>query len=150
MTTLKEIKKAVNAALKSAYPDIRIYGADTVEGYTKPSLFVYATQTFNEATRNAIHKNVEIEIDFIQQAPNESEAMDFFATMERMFCHKLKLENRQLTTSNLSATFDGENKNIPCFEFEVEFWSAIKKATDNTPIAEEINMKQEVKTWDCQ
>lgn len=143
MTTLKEIRKAVCAALKQAYPNNKIYGVDTLEGYKKPSFFVYVTQTFSEATANAVHKNVEIEIDFIQKAPNEVEAMDFFEKMEAMFCHKLKTENRQLTTSNENAYFDGENMNIPCFSFEVEFWSAIDKK-DNSALMGELHLKQEV------
>ena len=44
--TLKEIKKAVNSALKEKYPDVKIYGADTIEGYMRPSFFVYITQIF--------------------------------------------------------------------------------------------------------
>ena len=82
--TLKEIKKAVNSALKEKYPDVKIYGADTIEGYMRPSFFVYITQTFLESTKNATHKNVEIEIDFIQRAANEEEAMKFFARMEEL------------------------------------------------------------------
>ena len=150
MTTLKDIKKAVNKALKEAYPDVKIYGADTLEGYNRPAFFVYVTQTFSEATKNVAHKNVEVEIDFVQKSPNESEAMDFFAAMERLFCHKLKLENRQITTSNLYSGFDGENKNIPVFEFEIEFWSEIEKETDNTPLAGEVQIEQEVRAWDYQ
>lgn len=38
--TLKEIKKAVNSALKEKYPGVNIYGADTIEGYVRPS-FLY-------------------------------------------------------------------------------------------------------------
>lgn len=143
MTTLKEIRKAVCAALKQAYPKNNIYGVDTLEGYKKPSFFVYVTQTFSEATANAVHKNAEIEIDFIQKAPNEVEAMNFFEKMESMFLHKLKTENRQLTTSNLNSYFDGENMNIPCFSFEVEFWSAIDKK-DNSALMGELHLKQEV------
>ena len=54
--TLKEIKKAVNSALKERFPDMKIYGADTIEGYIRPSFFVYITQTFSESTKNAAHK----------------------------------------------------------------------------------------------
>ena len=45
--TLKEIKKAVNSALKEKYPDVKIYGADTIEGYMRPSIFcIYNTDFF--------------------------------------------------------------------------------------------------------
>ena len=56
MPSLKEIKTAVNSALKKLYPKANIYGADTVEGYSKPCFFVYVDQTFGAATKNAIHK----------------------------------------------------------------------------------------------
>lgn len=143
MTTLTEIRKAVSTALRQAYHKANIYGVDTLEGYKKPSFFVYVTQTFSEATANAVHKNVEIEIDYIQKVPNEIEALEFFDRMESLFCHKLKTENRQLTTDNLNSYFDGENMNIPCFSFEVEFWSAIDKK-DNSALMGELHLKQEV------
>lgn len=143
MTTLKEIRNGVCTALQYAYPKINIYGVNTVEGYRKPSFFVYVTQTFSEATANAVHKNVEIEIDYIQKKPNEIEALEFFDKMESIFSHKLKTENRQLTTDNLNSFFDGENMNIPCFSFEVEFWSAIDKK-DNSALMGRLHLKQEV------
>ncbi len=89
MPSLKEIKKAVSSALKKPYPKTKVYGVDTVESYSKPCFFVYVTQTFSEATKNAIHKNVEIEIDYIQNSPDENKAMDFFEKMENTFCQKL-------------------------------------------------------------
>lgn len=145
MTTLKEIKKAVVTALKKAYPNHNVYGADTIEGYKKPSFFVYVTQTFSEATMNAVHKNAEIEIDYIQKSPDESDAMDFFSKMEKLFCHKLKLENRQLTTANHVQDFDGENENLPIYRFEVEFWSAIDKEKDDSALMGELSINEEVK-----
>ena len=44
--TLKEIKKAVNSALKERYPDTKIYGADTVEGYMRPSFLCMQHRRF--------------------------------------------------------------------------------------------------------
>ena len=142
MTTLKDIKKAVNTALKQAYPKNKIYGADTVEGYSRPSFFVYVTQTFSEATKNAVHKNVEIEIDYIQKSPDEPDAMEFFSNMESIFHHKLKLDNgRQLTTDNHTSGFEGEYNNIPIYSFEVEFWSDIDKKEENLALMQEVKMK---------
>ncbi len=141
--TLKDIKKAVNTALKKKYPDIKVYGADTVEGYTKPSFFVYATQTFSESTKNAFHRNVEVEIDYIQKSANEADGMDFFTGMTELFGQKLEVGNRSLNTSNIYLNFEGENQNIPVCTFEVEFWDAIPK-TDNSKLMEEIEISQEV------
>jgi len=142
--TLKEIKKAVNSALKERYPDTKIYGADTVEGYMRPSFFVYATQTFSESTKNAFHKNVEIEIDFIQKSPNEAEGMDFFNAMQELFGQKLTVGSRSFNTSNMDLNFQGENSNIPVCQFDIEFWDSIPK-TDNSKMMEEMRLSQEVK-----
>ena len=89
--TLKDIKQAVNLTLKEAYPGTKIYGPDTIEGYTRPSFFVYVTQTFSERTKNAVHKNVEIEIDLIQKRPDELAAMEFFEKMEALLAINLRL-----------------------------------------------------------
>lgn len=144
MPSLKEIKKAVSSALKKLYPKVNIYGADTVEGYSKPCFFVYATQTFSEATKNAIHKNVEVEIDYIQNSPDESKAMDFFEKMENTFCQKLKVGDRYLSTSELLIDFSGEHSNIPVFTFDVEFWDAIEKEPDNSALMGDFRIKTEV------
>lgn len=150
--TLKEIKKAVNSALKERYPDMKIYGADTVEGYTRPSFFVYVTQTFSESTKNVFHKNVEVEIDFIQKNTNEAEGMAFFAAMEEMFGQKLIIGRRSLNTSNMDLNFQGENANIPVCQFDVEFWDVIPRTsrTDSSKLMEELKISQEVKQGDYQ
>ena len=96
--TLKEIKRAINTVLKKMYPDVKIYGADTMEGYTRPAFFVYVTQTFSEKTKNAVHKNVEIEIDLIQKRPDELAAMELFEKMEAAFGYKLAVGDRKLNT----------------------------------------------------
>lgn len=147
--TLKEIKKAVNSALKEKYPDMKIYGADTVEGYTRPSFFVYITQTFSESTKNAFHKNVEVEIDYIQKTANEADGMDFFTAMEKTFGQKLKVGSRNLNTSNMDLNFQGENSNIPVCTFDVEFWDVIPR-TDNSKLMKELKLSQEVKQGDYQ
>ena len=103
--TLKEIKKAVNSALKERYPEFKIYGADTIEGYTRPSFFVYTTQTFSESTKNARHKNVEVEIYYIQKAANEADGTDFFTIMEEMFGQKLTVGSRSLNTSDMELMY---------------------------------------------
>lgn len=142
--TLKEIKKAVNSALKEKYPDTKIYGADTVEGYTRPSFFVYATQTYSETTKNAFHKNIEIEIDLIQKAPDETESMKFFSDMQELFGLKLTVGSRSLNTSNMDLSFEGENANIPVCQFDVEFWDQIQRK-ENSEKMKELIFVQEVK-----
>lgn len=47
--TLKDIKQAVNLTLKESYPGTKIYGPDTIEGYTRPSFFCLCdTDVFRE------------------------------------------------------------------------------------------------------
>ena len=141
--TLKEIKRAINTVLKKMYPDVKIYGADTMEGYTRTAFFVYVTQTFSEKTKNAVHKNVEIEIDLIQKRPDELAAMEFFEKMEAAFGYKLAVGDRKLNTDNMDYMFEGENDNIPVVTFEVEFWDEIKRE-DNSEIMKNMEMRQEV------
>lgn len=132
---------------------MKIYGADTVEGYTRPSFFVYITQTFSESTKNAFYKNVEVEIDFIQKNTNEAEGMAFFAAMEEMFGQKLIIGRRSLNTSNMDLNFQGENANIPVCQFDVEFWDAIPRtdsSKDSSKLMEELKISQEVKQGDYQ
>ena len=147
--TLKDIKRAVSLALKEAYPNCKIYGSDTVEGYTRPSFFLYITQTLSESTKNAKHKNVEIEIDYIQKRADEADGIDFFSKVEELFGQKLCVGDRYLNVDNMRTDFEGENLNIPVVIFETEFWDTIK-VTDNSEIAKKMIIKQEVRKGDYQ
>ncbi|MBC6681318.1 phage tail terminator family protein [Zhenpiania hominis] len=142
---MKKIKTAVNAVLKTLYPDYPIYGADTVEGYEKPSFFVYITQTFSEFSANLVHKNVEVEIDFIQKEPDESAGMDFFNKMQQAFLKKLKVESRYLNLSNHSFEFTGNHANIPVFTFEIEYYESIEKETETAVLMEKLYMSNSLK-----
>ena len=112
---MKPIKKAVVAALKQAYPDLPVYGVDTKEGYKRPSFFVYVTQTFAAPTKNYLHVSADIEIDYIQKKPDESEAIAFFEDMQELFCMKLPVGEALLNTSDLYMDFD--NQKVPVFGF---------------------------------
>ena len=145
--TLKEIKRAVNDALKKEYPGARIYGNDTIEGYEKPAFFVYVMQTFAESTKNARHKNVEVEIDYIQKRPDEVEGMNFLEKAEEIFGQKLTVGYRSLSTANIDCQFQGENQNIPVVTFDIEFWDNIEKR-ETTETMKTLIISQEVTQGD--
>ena len=131
--------------LKAVYPDYPIYGADTIEGYEKPSFFVYVTQTFAEFNANLIHKNVEVEIDFIQREPDESAGMGFFNKMQQVFLKKLKVGTRYLNISNHSFEFLGDHANIPVFSFEIEYYESIEKEKETAVLMEKLYMSNNLK-----
>lgn len=139
------IKKAVSNALKEMYPNAKVYGTDTIEGYKKPCFFVYASQTFLESTKNAVHKNVEIEIDYIQKKPNETESMNFFQNVQNKFMQKIQVGERFLNTSEQSSDFNGENNDIPVFTFNIEYWEDIKKPEINVDLIGKIELNTKMK-----
>lgn len=139
---MKPIKKAVVAALKQAYPDLPVYGVDTKEGYKRPSFFVYVTQTFAAPTKNYLHVSADIEIDYIQKKPDESEAIAFFEDMQELFCMKLPVGEALLNTSDLYMDFD--NQNVPVFGFEVEYWEEVKRKPETAVLMRELRLSQKV------
>ena len=144
MINLKEIKKAVSDVLQSEFPGTPVYGIDTVEGYKRPSFFVTISLDILEATKNCVHKTAEIEIDYIQPAPDEEKALDFFTKTEQRFLPKLYAGDRKLTTSEFYFDFLGDHGDIPHVEFQTEFWD--DWGTEETAeLMKEFNMKQEVK-----
>lgn len=97
-----------------------------------------------EATRNCVHKTAEIEIDYIQTAPNEEKALEFFEKAEQRFIPKLYAGDRKLTTAEFYFDFLGDHGDIPHVEFQTEFWD--DWGTEETAeTMKEFNMKQEVK-----
>lgn len=144
MTTLLEIKAAVNAVLKKEYPALPIYGADTEEGYQKPSFFVFAVLQTGRATRYAIEKTVDIEIDYIQKEPDEADAMRFFAAARKALHPKLTVGERFFTTDGFLLDFLGECQNIPHVEFSLTFWDDYAEETAQA-LMEEIVFSEKIK-----
>ena len=56
--TLKDIKQAVNLTLKEAYPGTKIYGPDTIEGYTRPSFLFMSHRRFQKEQKMRFTKTL--------------------------------------------------------------------------------------------
>lgn len=145
MITLKDIKESVNSILKMLYPKMPIYGIDTIEGYKRPSFFVYAKTTTLETTKNCIHQNVEIAIDFIQNSPDEEIGMDVLCNIQMKLSPKIQVTERYLNTSDFDFDFIGTFENIPHMEFRIEYWDDYGNKEEEHQDMKELNLRQEVK-----
>ena len=88
---------------------------------------------------------MEVEIQYIQKSPNESESMDFFATMQEIFLQKLQVGDRFLNISDHYSEFDGDFMEIPIFGFNLEYWEAIKKVEEDIEMMGELKLNPDVK-----
>ena len=146
MTTLKDIKEAVVNILESLYPKMQIYGADTIEGYKRPSFFVSARLTTLEATKNCIHQNAEIAIDYIQTSPDEEKGMGVLSNIQQNLTPKLVVGDRFLNTSDFDFDFVGTFANIPHLEFQIEYWDEYGNKTEDEPQKmKKLILRQEVR-----
>lgn len=144
MTSLADIKWAVALVLMKKYPDIPVYGADTVEGYQRPAIFSYISASVIETTMNCVHKNVDVELYLIQQAADEEMAMEFLSDLQGLFSPVIEVGKRFLCTTDFYAGMAGEHANIPNVQFTIDFWDDIHREEDESVLLEEVNIKQEV------
>ena len=93
-------------------------------------IHIYVTQTFSERTKNAVHKNVEIEIDLIQKRPDELAAMEFFEKMEAAFGYKLAVGSRKLNTDNINCMFEAVSYTHLDVYKRQGFWKSIFRMRD--------------------
>lgn len=67
MIKLAELKRACNEVISKTYPDIKIYGNDTTDGYKRPAFFteivphVFAHESKNYASGGATFKATLLE-----------------------------------------------------------------------------------------
>ena len=141
--TYKEIKKSIISILKSLYLNEKVYGIETVKGYTPPCLFVNITPVVTERSVNVKRKICAVEILRMQRTVDEADALDFFERVEDALHPKLVVGDRYLNTSDFQASYMGEDMNVPLIEFSIEFYERVNKE-DNAKLMKKVEIREEL------
>lgn len=116
---LKEIKIAVNTALKQKFADIEIQSSDIAEGFLRPCFF---TELDKIETSEGIYKNNKfiIRIYYFPRSryKNQSEIIEMQEELNYIFSSFIKADNKVITINEKSITIED---GILIFEIRVEF-----------------------------
>jgi len=137
MITLPELMHSCRDVMSTLYPDIRIYGPDTTEGFDKPcfctELILYKTAS---ETKNFRHTSAAFKITFLQETTDIADQLEKFEAIREAFGIKLKVGNRFLTCNgDIEMDYTGEKNDWMQITIPFEWYEQITE----TPEAETIS-----------
>lgn len=123
MTTYKMILKRVNEILKAKYPAIKRYGSATVDNATPPYFFVELVPfgTVRES-RNMMHRSCSIKITYMQQTPDDVDALTKIDEIMDAIGMVLTVNGRKMLVLDYSHSYTGANNNIPQISFNLNWY----------------------------
>ena len=119
ITSIADIKVAINDLLKGIAPDINIYGNDVVQGYEKPCFFCdLHVKTVTDSKNYNENAGIVI-ITYLQSEPDELDALVKYDLIRSAFGMKLKVKERFITIEDCDYSFVGKDANM--LQIEVNF-----------------------------
>lgn len=120
-----DIKKAINELLKNTFPQIRLYGKEVTQGHIRPCFFVEMHGTSSQKNKIYIDHTVTIFITYLQDAPNELEALQIWDVLNEKIQGKLEVGDRWLNVEDKDYNWTGKDSNILQIEIELEYTDTI-------------------------
>ncbi len=123
MITYESLIQALGNMLKGRYPDVKIYGNDTTEGWSKPYYFLECVPFGTEyQTRNLLKRSCSIKITYFQKAPDEPDQLRKSEEIREMLGMKFSVEGRKLDIKKYTHEYIGEYNNILQISFELDWF----------------------------
>ena len=161
MITEIQLKATLIRLLKSAFPDVAIYGVGAVEGYKKPCFFVEMILTGeNDETVNVVKKTYSVSILYEAAKITEMDSLkkiDGIRNMlkcvddrnrHRKMCIKIKdekLGNRYVKATEFFYTFVGDDADYLNIHFNMEFYDTEEIEPTEPPI-EDVRLIANIET----
>ncbi len=145
MISFAELKRVCNAVVSDTFPTIRVYGNDTMDGYTRPAFFTeiiphpYANESKNYTSGGATFKAT-----LLEKTHDEAFCLSIYDRIREAFGMTLAVGNRKLLVGDISFEFIGESLNM--LQMSVEFdWYEHKERIEAEPVAETLAVSMEKK-----
>nr|DAV32503.1 MAG TPA: tail completion protein [Caudoviricetes sp.] len=145
MIKFTDLKRACNAVVSTTFPDVKVYGNDTTDGYTRPAFFTeliphpFAHETKNYASGGATYKAT-----LLEKTHDEVFCLSIYDGIREAFGMTLPVGDRKLLVGDISFEFIGEHLDI--LQISVEFdWYEQKKRIEREPLADTLIVAMEKK-----
>lgn len=113
MIELLTLKAACNTVLRAAFPTMKIYGPDSLEGLDRPSFYTEIVPYILEyQTTNLVHLRVGYKVSLMEEAPDEERQLTIFAKIRKAFGLKLPVGKRRLSVREVSSDYTGEKNDV--------------------------------------
>lgn len=129
-----DIKKAINTALKTSFPEIDINAGEIKEGFKRPSFFTQIIPVLREFETQCYTSNkVLVVVNYFPKKNVELDSLKMMNSLQQTFGMTLKVGNRVLTLQNIRSSMVDE---IVQFKFDLDYLENIAKKETTTVMGE--------------
>ena len=141
---LSDIKKAVNEKLIDSFPDMSPpYGKETVQGPIRPCFFSEVSVRHRTKTKKYNENDGVITLTYLQDEPDELDALEKFDAIREAFKLKLKVNKRYINVDAIEFTWTGKDDNILQIEIEISYEDTNDRKTEHE-MMQKIVFKEEL------
>ncbi len=138
--SMQEFLSFCNSELEELFPDIPVYGNDTMDGYSRPALFTeVVSRQFAHESRYYARNGATLKVTFLENSHDEQFCLHVYERIRERFAFSIKVNGMVLLTSGIHYEFTGERSNILQVTAEYE-WMETLSRTEPEPLAEEVNL----------
>lgn len=138
ITKTADIKAAVNALLENA-TNLKIYGNDVVQGYEYPCLFVDMHVKTITKSKNYNENTGIFIITYMQEQPDELDALRTYDVIKDAFGTKLQVGNRYIEIEDIEYSYVGRDENIMQIEIDFAYSDRLEKK-EHKPVIESVKV----------
>lgn len=141
---LSDIKKAVNEKLIDLFPDMSPpYGKETVQGHVRPCFFSEVSVRHRTKTKKYNENEGVITLTYLQDEPDELDALEKYDAIREAFKLKLKVNKRYINVDAIEFSWTGKDDNILQIEIEISYEDTNDRKTEHE-MMQKIVFKEEL------
>lgn len=145
MITMKDFKIACNALIRTAFPDIKVYGNDTTDGYDRPSFYTeIVPHGFSRESKNYVQSGATFKATLFEQSHDECYCLEVYDRLREAFGMYIRVQGRKLLIGDISYDFIGEYDNMLQISVECD-WLEQMERKEPEEIIETVDMNIEKK-----
>lgn len=145
MIKMVDLKRACNETIRRAFPDVKVYGNDTTDGYSRPAFFTeiipkgYAYETKNYASNGATFKAT-----LLEKTHDEAFCISAYDKIRKALGMILQVQGRKLLVGEISFEFIGEYLNILQISVDFDWYEQVERV-ETEPTAESVSVSMQEK-----
>lgn len=136
-----DMKAACNDLLRSAFPDMKIYGPDTTGALERPSFYTeLVPYIVDTETTNLVKQSMGYKISFMEEITDEEFELSALAKIRKTFGLKLTVGERKITVSGVESEYTGSKNDV--FQITIKFeWIDTIAVEDDTDLMQQLTYK---------
>jgi hypothetical protein len=140
--TITDVKKVCNQTLKAAFPSMKIYDNDTLDGYTRPSFFTeILSHGRTKTSRYLTQIGFTFRITYFEETHDEAHCLEVYEKICKAFEPAVKVAGHvRLVVRDTDYSWIDENSDK--LQVTISFYDAVELGgyTEDTDTMEELDI----------